>query len=213
MKTLVNHDGIVQYKYIVRTHEELSDYILFVRSKQLAERIGDFIENPESDKQLEQLIQILKVAPINIGNVLSMELYKSCSKYIDKEVLVFNQAGGYTFFDESRMKILDWKYLHELNDTIILENSNEIDSKVLTYLKDNKISDYLKLNNLNDYLDHEVLYYCKNAKTIIFRTMGINIEKYYQIAEMLSPKKIISINSLNFDSKHPSLKNHEVILF
>ena len=107
MKKLVNHGGVIQYKWIVKTKEELHEYLFTVAKSIISQRIINFIKNPESDKQIEQIYHIKKVPPIQLAGVILAELWNSCEKYVLKgETLVFNSATGYCSWNDD-MKILD----------------------------------------------------------------------------------------------------------
>lgn len=209
MKKLVNHGGIIQYKWMISTKEELWDYIFEVRSKQLSQQIGDWITGIHPNQQFESFCEIFNIAPVMLGDYLLTKTYEGCIKYVDK-TLVFNEAGGYCFWDDKTMKLLDWKYLLDCKDIVVLENASIVDRDVRDYLQD---KDYLALTNLASFTLEEIFYYCSKAKTIVFQTQAIDkeqINSLLNLASQLEPKEIIVINSDRFPVNDIRLSKHNI---
>ena len=98
MKQLVNHNGTVQYKWIVATQEELFEYIEQIASKRIAKRIGNWLKHPESDPQMEQLYHIKRVGALQLGAILTADLWESAEKQVRQgKTLVFNEAGAISY--------------------------------------------------------------------------------------------------------------------
>jgi hypothetical protein len=195
MKTLVNHNGVIQYKHIIKNLDELQDYFEKVYKSINLSRFQKFLQHPDDTNIIKQMSDVLGVPPLEAISHMNNELFKTCYKNLNEgKVLVFNEAGGYCFLDD-RVKILDWKFLHECKDIVVLERSEYVDSDVIKYIKENNIGDCLVLNNLSNYTNEELLYYCGNAKTIIFKTSGLNVNDYIKLAENIESKNIFIINS------------------
>ena len=143
MKKLVNHGGIIQYKWVISNLKELHEYLFEVAKSRISKRSSNWIRNPESDKQMKQLYHIKEVSVIQLAGVMLNDLWKSTEKYVlQGKILVFNEAGGYCFWDDETMKILDWKYLLDCKDIVVLENNSIVDEDVRNYLQN---KDYLAL--------------------------------------------------------------------
>jgi len=215
MKKLVNHNGTVQYKWVVATQEELFEYIEQVASKRIGKRVANWTINPSSDIQMQQLYEVFQVGAIELVQKLTIELYTGASKALKYEkALVFNEAGGYCFWDDEEMKLLDWEFLLEPKDVIVLENGNDIEKDVVAYLKQNDVKDFLFLN-LEGKTNEEIFYYCSKASTIVFKTQGIfkkQIESLLILAEKLEPKTIVIVNSPYRISESKGLKKHNVVV-
>ena len=215
MKHLVNHNGTVQYKWIVDTQEELFEYIEQIVSKIIGKRVANWTVNPESDIQMQQLYEVFQVGAIELVQKLTIQLYTGASKALEYEkALVFNEAGGYCIWDDEEMKLLDWKFLLEPKDVIVLENGKNLEPDVSSWLKKAQIQEYLFLN-LEGRTKEEILYYCSKASTIVFKTQGIfkkQIESLLILAEKLEPKTIVIVNSPYRISESKGLKKHNVVV-
>jgi len=195
MKTLVNHKGVVQYKHIVRDIEELEEYMVKVRPSINLSRFQKYLQHNDESNPINQLAKLTEMSPINTMVKMDVDFYNSCYENLKEgKILVFNEAGGYCFLNDD-IKILKWSFLHECKEIVILERSEYVDSDVVKYLKENNIDDFLILNNLTNYTNEELLYYCGDAKTIIFKTSGLYIHDYVKLSENLESKNIIIINS------------------
>lgn len=213
MKTLVNHGGVVQYKWIEKDENELRTYIETVALPITNQRVISMIRNQGSDPQFETLYQMFGVSGMLLGGKICQELYDSASKYIKKgKTIVFNEACGWTTWDDSCMKILEWDYLHDLKETVVLENGNELDEDVKQYLDKD---DYLLLNNLVKYSLDEIFYYCNASNKIVFKTLATDleqIESLLRFSHMLSSTEIVIINSPNFPSNDERLSHHTITI-
>lgn len=110
------------------------------------------------------------------------------------------------------MKILEWEYLHDLKETVVLENGNELDEDVKKYLDR---EDYLLLNNLSKYSLDEIFYYCNASNKIVFKTLATDlnqIESLLKFSHMLIPTEIVIINSPNFPSNDERLSHHTLTI-
>ncbi len=212
MKKLVNHGGIIQYKWVISNLKELHEYLFEVAKSRISKRSSNWIRNPESDKQMKQLYHIKEVSVIQLAGVMLNDLWKSTEKYVlQGKILVFNEAGGYCFWDDETMKILDWKYLLDCKDIVVLENNSIVDEDVRNYLQN---KDYLALTNLTSFTLEEIFYYCSKAKTIVFQTQAVDkqqINSLLNLALELEPKEIIIINSDRFPVNDTRLSMHNVI--
>jgi len=215
MKHLVNHNGTVQYKWVVATQEELFEYIEQVASKRIGKRVANWTINPSSDIQMQQLYEVFQVGAIELVQKLTIELYTGASKALKYEkALVFNEAGGYCFWDDEEMKLLDWEFLLEPKDVIVLENGNDIEKDVVAYLKQNDVKDFLFLN-LEGKTKGEIFYYCSKASTIVFQTQVVDvtqIEMLLKLAENLESKTIIVINSPRFPAHRKEITKHNIVV-
>lgn len=215
MKYLVNHNGTVQYKWIVATQEELFEYIEQIASKRIAKRIGNWLEHPKSDPQMEQLYHIKRVGALQLGAILTADLWESAQKQVRQgETLVFNEAGGYCTWDDETMKLLDWEFLLEPKDVIVLENGKNLEPDVSSWLKKAQIQEYLFLN-LEGRTKEEILYYCSKASIIAFQTQAVDaaqIEILLKFATLLEPKSIIVVNSPRFPAHREELTKHNVVV-
>lgn len=213
-KTLVDHNGIIQYKWIISTSKELDDYIFDIGKSLITSRVMNWLKNPNSDKQIDQLYHLKKVGAISLAGIMINDIWKSAEECIlDNNVLVFNEAGGYCFWDDKTMKQLKWDYIHESKDVVILENDIILDPEVKEYLIQNNINDYLSLTNLSKYGKDEIFHYTSKANTIVFKTQYIEQEKIdnlIMLSNVLLSKTIIVINSPRFPLEKIS-KHHKVI--
>lgn len=207
MKKLVNHGGVVQYKYVITNRKDLLEYCSTILSQRHANQIMN-----DEDGRMKQLAHIHDMSPILFGGFLTNKIYDDCLEHIKNgEIIVFNEGGGYCFWSDDDMKLLDWKYLHEISDTVVLENAEIVERDVRQYLEKIGVQDYLSLTNLNKYGDDEILYYCNKAKTIVFMTQFIQVDKIMnlvKLASQLEQKKIVIINSPNFPNHLKYLSKH-----
>lgn len=215
MKQLVNHNGTVQYKWIVDTQEELFEYIEQIVSKIIGKRVANWTVNPESDIQMQQLYEVFQVGAIELVQKLTIQLYTGASKALEYEkALVFNEAGGYCTWDDETMKLLDWEFLLEPKDVIVLENGKNLEPDVSSWLKKAQIQEYLFLN-LEGRTKEEILYYCSKASIIAFQTQAVDaaqIEILLKFATLLEPKSIIVVNSPRFPAHREELTKHNVVV-
>jgi len=210
IKKVVNHAGIIQYKWIVRNYNELSEYIELVASNKITNRIINWIHNPDSDRQIEQIYHIKKLPVIQLAGVMIAELFNSTEKLIYQgNILVFNEANGYCCWDDKCMQILDWQNIQPKKEIVVIENASIIDSDVKGYLKKNNIQDYLSLTELYSFSKEEIFYYLSSCKKIIFKTQYVDkaqIDGLIKLASQIEPKEIVIINSPNFPATGISIQ-------
>lgn len=212
MKKLVNHGGIIQYKWVISNKEELHKYLIEIAKHRITNRITNWLHNRDSDKQIEQIYHLKQVGAIELVGIMLRDLQNSTEKFIlQGKTLVFNENGGYCFLDEN-IKILDWKFLLECKDVVVLENASIIEEDVKDYCEDNNL-DFLELTNLNSFTLEEIFYYCSNAKTIIFQTQAVDLnqlDNLLKLVEKLQPKEVIIINSESFPTHRKELSKHNL---
>lgn len=214
LRNLVNHNGTVQYKWFLYNQDDVLDYIEQIGSKNISKRVSNWILNPDSDIQLTQLHTAFKCDVLNLLNRLLYELANSMSKHVKEDApLVVNETGGYSPYDENYMKILDWEFLYDLKDTVVLENSKSISADLKEYLTKN-YPDYLLLSEVYKLSKEELMYYCSKANTIVFQTTAVDreqINNYLTLALSLEPKTIVVFDSPYFPSNDVRLKKHNII--
>lgn len=156
-KTLINHSGIIQWKFLISNNDELLQYAKH-KSIAIGEEFRQFIykdsDKPDTNTQkvLKLTSQANRISLVSSCDVLLYKVMMSMQKCISKgETLVVNQAGGYCPWDDSQMtlvketeeniRIADGKeplnqITANLNDgpILVLENQSEIPDMVEEYI-------------------------------------------------------------------------------
>lgn len=152
-KTLVNHGGIVQWKFIISNDKELMEYAKH-KSIVLSEELRGIISSkPDaSETNTQQILrltsEIHRVPLITAGNVLLHKVIMSMHALILKgKTLVVNQAGGYCPWDDNFMALADENAAESLKENknaitsnltagpiLVLENQGDIPEPVKKYI-------------------------------------------------------------------------------
>ncbi len=161
--TLVNHSGIIQDKFIIRNSEDLEKYES-VNAKKHGEAAFDFSDKPNRVRDLVEMIsenekQSMFVAAIMVAQEKIMKILQHIQ---NGNVVVVNMAGGYTFWDDRCMSLVDEserldndsEYLPKFNigghEVLILENQEHIPTSVIDFvtneLFENEYSSIIRLN-------------------------------------------------------------------
>lgn len=199
--TLVNHGGVIQEKFIIRTIEDLYEY-----EKINASRYGSAVVDLE-DKP-NRLRDLLELNAENSGNSVFMSALSISMKQMqrmlehiqNKKTIVVNMAGGYTFWDNSIMSLVDESerknegsdYLPKVNigknKVLVLENQESVPESVIRFInKDLQQKEYSSITRLNtDYNDNigvwikEALN--KGCNTIVAESQLMDIKQVKSIA-------------------------------
>jgi len=157
-RTLVNHSGVIQWKFIISNDEELMQYAKhksIVIGEEFRQLIHKDSNEPDTNTQkvLKLTSQAHNISLISSCDVLLYKTIMSMQKCITKgETLVVNQAGGYCPWDshqmmvvpetEDNIRIADGKepinqIIVNLNHgpILVLENQSEITRKVDDYIQ------------------------------------------------------------------------------
>lgn len=183
-KTLVNHNGIIQWKIIISNEEELKQYTM-LKTKILGEEFlgmltkklkGDSNEESQEQKLLRLISQTEKVPLINSCGLLVKELVIAMHSYIlKKQTIVINAAGGYCPWDDSCMKVVE-----ETEENIAIADGKQV-------LKD------------------EILFNLDNGPFIVLENDGVipkDVESY--ISNTLGVDKFSYIKSINLEPERMS---------
>lgn len=198
-KTIVNHDGIIQWKFIISTDEELIKYAKH-KSIVLDEEFRQLIQNKvegsvESETKIQKALQLTSnvhnIPLISSGTFILHKIINSMHNFILKgKTVVVNEVGGFCSWDDSCMVILE-----ETAENIMLVNGEEPANEINWSLENGP---FLVLENQTE-IPTDVEHY-------IYSTIGIKTFSY--------------IKNIQFDKeKLPSLikeaieKNHNTIIF
>lgn len=153
-RTLVNHDGIVQWKFIISTDEELVQYAKH-QSTVLSEELRQIISSKSNDsetntqKALRLTSEIHRVPLIVSGDVILHKVIMAMHTFILKgQTIVVNEAGGYCPWDDSCMSLVDESEALESSadmknqivsdltagPILVLENQGDIPEEVRKYI-------------------------------------------------------------------------------
>lgn len=167
--TLVNHGGVIQEKFIIRTIEDLYEYEK-INASHYGSAVVDLEDKPN------RLRDLLELNAENSGNSvfmsalsISMKQMQRMLEYIqNKKTIVVNMAGGYTFWEDSIMSLVDEserknddsEYLPKVNigknKVLVLENQESVPESVIRFItKDLQQKEYSSVTRLNtDYNDN-----------------------------------------------------------
>ncbi len=191
--TLVNHGGIIQDKFLIKTKDDVLEYQK-ISARQNGEHMLDFSGKPNRIKEaMISLAEIngdsMLITAVKMTDAKTMAIMKQVS---DDKVVVVNMAGGWTTWDdrvmsivdESNRKLNDSEYLPKVdignNKVLVLENQEEIPQSVLnfirTVLKQDLFSSVSRLNtDYNSEIGKWVGEAIKNGcDTIVAETQLIN---------------------------------------
>lgn len=201
--TLVNHAGVIQEKFIIRTIEDLYEY-----EKVNAYRYGSaVIENLDKPNRLRDLLELNAE---NSGNSvfmsalsISMKQMQRMLEHIQNEkTIVVNMAGGYTFWDDSIMSLVDEserknddsEYFPKVNigknKVLILENQESVPESVIRFIsKDLQQKEYSSIVRLNTDYNNNIGNWIKEAlkngcDTIVTETQLMDRKQIKNIAAL-----------------------------
>jgi len=175
-KKLVNHGGVIQWKYIIENSEQLLEYAK-INDAQFASQFEDIIF--KSQDELEEVAKknthhgnILAIAQSGGTSVLEATVTSAQRKIMGMlknlqrgYTLVVNRAGGYTYWDDKEMSFVKETPENILeaqigvdeftpqvriveSQVLILENQ-KVSDRVLNYVKNElKQSEYSIASNL-----------------------------------------------------------------
>lgn len=201
--TLVNHGGLIQNKFIIRTIEDLYEY-----EKINASRYGSAVVDLE-DKP-NRLRDLLELNAENSKNSVFMSALSISMKQMQRmlehiqngKVIVVNMAGGYTFWDDSIMSLVDEserknddsEYLPkvniEKNKVLVLENQESVPESVIRFItKDLKQKEYSSIVRLNTDYNNNIGTWIKEAlkngcDTIVTETQLMDRKQIKNIAAL-----------------------------
>lgn len=138
-RTLVNHGGIIQWKFLISNDEELMQYAKH-KSIAISEEFRHLINKnyKGSDKEDTNTQKVLKLT----SKIHQVPLVASCdvllknviismySMILEGETLVVNQAGGYCPWDDSCMTLVK-----ETENNIAIANGDEPKDQILADLE------------------------------------------------------------------------------
>jgi hypothetical protein len=201
--TLVNHSGVIQEKFIIRTIDDLYEY-----EKVNAYRYGSaVIENLDKPNRLRDLLELNAE---NSGNSvfmsalsISMKQMQRMLEHIQNEkTIVVNMAGGYTFWDDSIMSLVDEserknddsEYLPKVNigknKVLILENQESVPKSVIQFVtSDLQQKEYSSIIRLNTDYNNNIGSWIKEAlkmgcDTIVTETQLMDRKQIKNIASL-----------------------------
>lgn len=159
-RTLVNHGGVIQWKFIIRNDEELMEYakhksaVISEEFRQLIHK--DYKQSDKPDTNTQKAIKLTSVidrVPLVAScDVLLKKVIMSMHNCLLKgDTLVINDAGGYCPWDDHQMIVVPEtessiqiangekpknRIQVNLNDgpILVLENQSEIPEKVEDYI-------------------------------------------------------------------------------
>lgn len=142
-KTLINHGGIIQWKFLISNDDELMKYAKY-KSIEIGEEFRTLINKnyKQSDKPDTQTQKALKLTStihrvplVSSCDVLLKELILSMHKMVLKgQTLVVNEAGGYCPWDEKEMERIE-----ETEENVAIANGTQPRNKIQTNLNDGPI--------------------------------------------------------------------------
>ena len=157
MKTLVNHSGIIQYKYIISSHEQLLKYAeLF--NLQISNSVSHILSDVYKEKDLSQmkygnnhtkaLASFLmagrqkKKGLMHASSDLFMNKIMAMEKLIcEGKTLVVNQGGGYCDWDNDCMQLVDeTQYKHLSENSAMLEPKIKINNSPVLVLENQSLA-------------------------------------------------------------------------
>lgn len=219
--TIVNHRGIIQNKFIIRNIDDLMEYEKVNANEHGQSLIEMCHANATENKYGEveyknnrhQLIHIMAQKNKTSHFVASYSLaQKKIMKMLDlihaNHVLVVNMAGGYTFWDDKVMSIVEDEVINQDDDKyfpivniiespiLLIENDMRIPDSIHAFIKNNfNQQTYSSISNLSRDYDKKIGYWLsqaikKGCNTIIFETQLMNhvqIEQMCILFEELPP--------------------------
>lgn len=211
--TIVNHGGVVQRKFIIRNTDDLMAYEK-VNAEQHGEslvtmchaktRENEYQEKEYTDKR-HQLIDITAqknkvshfAATYALANQKIMNMLKSLQ---NGQVLVVNMAGGYTYWNDQEMCLVDESEYDAVNDpdapqvnifktsVLILENDREIPKEMLSFVQ-NELNQrhYSSITHLSRDYDQKIGQWLTKAlqsgcDTVVAQTQLVNQSQIEQMA-------------------------------
>lgn len=127
-KTLVDHGGIIQWKFIISNDDELMQYAKH-KSTEISVEFVDLITKKDKNKSdtngqkvLKMVSKVHQVPIVTSCDVLLKNVILSMHKYLLKgETVVVNEAGGYCPWDDSRMSLAE-----ETEENIAIANGDPL---------------------------------------------------------------------------------------
>lgn len=179
-RTLVNHGGVIQWKFIISSEEELVKYAKhksIVISQEFVQLITKKSDEPDTKIQevLKFTSSIHNVPMVSSCEVLLKKIIMSMHESIKNGVtLVVNEAGGYCYWDDSCMTLIE-----ETEENIAIANGDE------------------PVNQIHVNLDNGPILVLENQKEI-----PETVEDY--IILTLGLKKFSYIKNIQFDKESVS---------
>lgn len=211
--TIVNHGGIIQRKFIIRNTDDLMAYEK-VNAEQHGESLvamchakakeNEYQEKEYADKR-HQLIDITaqknKISHFAATYSLAQQKIMSMLKLIQREhVLVVNMAGGYTYWNDQEMCLVDESEYDQSKDedaprvnvfktsVLILENDREVPKEIISFVQ-NELEQrhYSSITHLSKDYDQKVGQWLAKAlqsgcNTIVAQTQLVNQRQIEQMA-------------------------------
>lgn len=206
--TLVNHSGIIQEKFLIKTHEDVIEYQK-ISARQNGEHMFD------SDKPNTIRDAIISLSQISGDSMLITAIKMNDTKImnIDKEVskgntAVVNMAGGWMVWDDSAMSLVDENNRITISsehrplvsigehNVLVIENQESISKNITDFIKNKlKEDNYSYVRRLNTDYNHEIGGWIKEAlqkgcKTIVLETQLVDksqVERMVKIFSSLPP--------------------------
>jgi hypothetical protein len=231
--TLVNHSGIIQEKFLIKTQEDVLEYQK-ISARQNGEHLLDSSGKPSTIRDaiinLAELSgESLLITAIRMTDAKVMSLSKEVS---EGRVAVINMAGGWTTWDDKVMSLVD-ESNRKINSSdyspvvnigtnkiLVLENQESISKNVTDFIKDELNEDnysyVIRLNTdynnqIGDWIAEAIH---KGCKTIIFETQLADksqIQKMIKLFSSLPPITFHVFTSGNLKNELERYINVETI--
>lgn len=201
--TLLNHGGVIQDKFIIRTIEDLYEY-----EKINASRFGSaVIDFSEKENRLRDLLEAYaennkSSVFMSAVSVANKKIFKMLENIQNGKVIVVNMAGGYTFWDDRIMSIVDEserknddsEYFPKVNigknKVLVLENQESVPESVIRFItKDLQQKEYSSIIRLNTD-------YNNNIGTWIKEALEMGCDTIVTETQLMDRKQIKNVASL-----------------